>query len=446
MERYAMQELIDWKASAIRKPLIINGARQTGKTWLLKEFGRLHYKNIAYFNFDETSEYKQFFELTKDPARIIEYLSLASGESIHPEETLIIFDEIQECGEALNSLKYFYEKVPSFHIACAGSLLGVKLAKPQSFPVGKVDFLNLYPMCFEEFLLADKESKLVKYLHSIQEIEAIPDLFYNQLCEKLKVYYIVGGMPEIVSAWVEHKDITLIQRLQDAVLNAYKRDFVKHTENREFPKLSLIWHSIPSQFAKENKKFLYSVIKKGARAREYEDALTWLCNANLLFKCYRNKALGLPMSAYDDISAFKIFFLDVGLLRRLSRLSYESFKEGSKLFVEFKGAFTENFVFQSLYRQIEVEPRYWRVDNPKYEIDFLIQIENAIYPIEVKSDKNIESKSLRMFKKMNPTQTRLRVRYSLANLCLHDDVLNIPLFMADRTKELIEIAIQSMQS
>ena len=437
-----MSKLLAWKNSPYRKPLILRGVRQVGKTWILKEFGKLNYKNIAYFNFDENKEYKQFFETTKNVERILQNLMLASGQKIEPENTLIIFDEVQECPEVINSMKYFYENAPQYHVACAGSLLGITLAKPSSFPVGKVNFMQINPMNFTEFLLANGDENLVKFIEQIDKIEPIPDAFFNPLYEKLKMYYVTGGMPESVLMWAKARDVNAMQETLFEIITAYERDFAKHPNVSEFPKISMIWNSIPSQLARENKKFLYKVVKNGARAREYEDALQWLVSAQLVYKIYRNTAPNLPIAAYDDVSAFKIYLADVGLLRRLAQLAPTAFAEGNRLFTEFKGALTENYVLQALLTQFEVTPRYWSQTNPPYEVDFLIQRENDIFPIEVKSEANINSRSLKKFKELFPNQTKLRIRFSLNNLKLDDDMLNIPLFMADYTDKLIELALK----
>lgn len=444
MERFALQKLIDWKDSRYRKPLILRGARQVGKTWLLKEFGKTCYENIAYFNFDEHEEYKQFFENTKDIRRILDNLTFASGSEINPGSTLIIFDEIQECPKALNTLKYFYENANEYHVVCAGSLLGISLAKPSSFPVGMVNFLNIYPMTFTEFLLACGNINLKNYLDSINIIEEIPDAFFNPLCEKLKIYFVTGGMPEVVRRWAEEKRVEGVQETLSDIISSYEKDFAKHTDTKDIPKINMIWKSVPSQLAKENKKFLYKVVKEGARAREYEDALDWLCEADLLTKIFRISKPGLPLSAYDDLSAFKIYLMDVGIFRKVVSLAPSAITEGNRLFTEFKGALTENFILQSLKPEFEVTPRYWATDNPKYEVDFVIQRENDIIPIEVKSSTDKNNTSLRKFKEIFSSEYEdkqlLRVRFSLRNLCLDKDVLNIPLFMADYTNRLISLA------
>ena len=437
-----MSKLLAWKNSPYRKPLILKGVRQVGKTWILKEFGKLYYKNIAYFNFDENKEYKQFFETTKNVERILQNLMLASGQKIEPENTLIIFDEVQDCPEVINAMKYFCENAPQYHVACAGSLLGITLAKPSSFPVGKVNFMQINPMNFTEFLLANGDENLAKFIEQIDKIEPIPDAFFNPLYEKLKMYYVTGGMPESVLMWAKARDVNAMQETLFEIITAYERDFAKHPNVSEFPKISMIWNSIPSQLARENKKFLYKVVKNVARAREYEDALQWLVSAQLVYKIYRNTAPNLPIAAYDDVSAFKIYLADVGLLRRLAQLAPTAFAEGNRLFTEFKGALTENYVLQALLTQFEVMPRYWSQTNPPYEVDFLIQRENDIFPVEVKSEANINSRSLKKFKELFPNQTKLRIRFSLNNLKLDEDMLNIPLFMADYTDNLIELALK----
>lgn len=408
----------------------------------MKEFGSLYYDNTAYFNFDENEEYKQFFETTKDVNRILQNLMLVSGQQILPEKTLIIFDEVQDCPKVINTLKYFCENAPQYHIACAGSLLGIALAKPSSFPVGKVNFMQMDPMTFEEFLLANKDDNLKTFLECWDTIEPIPDAFYNPLNEKLKMYFVTGGMPEAVLMWTQARDVAAMQEALSGIIDAYGRDFAKHPDIHEFPKISMLWKSIPSQLARENKKFIYKVVKEGARAREYEDALQWLVDARLVHKVYRSSAPGLPMAAYDDVTAFKLYLVDVGLLRRLAKLAPTAFGEENRLFTEFKGALSENFVLQTLLTQFEVVPRYWTQSNPPYEVDFLIQRDNDIFPVEVKSARNTTSKSLKKFKELFPNQVKLRIRFSLDNLKLDDDLLNIPLFMAGQTDRFIALALK----
>lgn len=443
MERLAMKHLTCWKKSPYRKPLIVKGVRQVGKTWLLKEFGRQFYNNIAYFNFDENPEYREFFATTKDVRRIIPNLAMAGGQDILPGKTLLIFDEIQDCPEVLNSLKYFCENAPEYHVVSAGSLLGITLAKPSSFPVGKVDFLSIYPMNFQEFLMATGSGNLAQYLEQVDEIAPLPEAFFNPLAEKLKMYYITGGMPEVVSRWVKTQSVDHVQATLQNIINAYERDFMKHPEPKEFPKIARVWHSLPSQLARENKKFLYNVIKEGARAREYEDALEWLVNAALVYKTFRITSPGIPLSGYEDLSAFKIYLADVGVLRRLAKLDPVAFREGNRLFTEFKGALTENFVLQSLVPQFDAAPHYWSRLNPSYEVDFVIQRENDIIPIEVKSDTNIKSRSLQKYAETFSAETKIRVRFSMNNLRMDDGVLNIPLFMVDQAERLIGIALKN---
>jgi predicted AAA+ superfamily ATPase len=437
MKRIILSKLILWKDSQHRKPLVLKGVRQVGKTWLLKEFGKRNYDNTAYFNFDEQVELKQYFETTKDVRRILQNLALVNGAPILQGKTLIIFDEIQECNAALNTLKYFYENAPDYHVACAGSLLGIKVSQPASFPVGKVEFLTVYPMTFTEFLWATEDEKLIRYLDNIHTLGPIPDIFFNQLQEKLKMYFITGGMPESVRGWAEEKDVSRVQKVLRDILDAYELDFSKHAEIKNIAKLGLIWSSIPSQLARENKKFMYRAVKEGVRAREYEDALTWLCDAGLAYKIYRNTKPSLPVSAYDDLGAFKIYAVDVGLLRRLSLLDPVSFSEGNRLFSEFKGALSENYVLQSLMAQYEVTPRYWS-SGATAEVDFMVQRGNAILPVEVKWDENVRGKSLALYdQKYSP---RVRARFSLKNLKKDNNLINVPMFLADNLEKLIDLA------
>lgn len=435
IKRDVLQLLTKWKDAPRRKPLILQGVRQVGKTWLLKYFGNQYFESVAYFNFERQVELKQFFETTKDPKRILENLSLVHGKAILPQSTLVIFDEIQECNEALNSLKYFSEDAPEFSIACAGSLLGVAMSRGTSFPVGKVEFIQIYPLTFSEFL-AEADPDLSNYLKNIDKIEEIPDIFFHPLTEKLKMYYLSGGMPEAVVALLENRDLLDMQNILQNILNAYTLDFSKHVENKNIPKIRYIWSSLPSQLARENKKFLYQSIKSGARAREFEDALSWLINAGLVYRIYCTAKPAIPLSAYDDLTAFKIYLSDIGLLRRLSLLDSAAIVEGNRLFTEFKGALTENFILSSLLQQFGGLPRYWKSGN-KAEIDFLIQYQNLIIPVEVKSDENIRSKSLTFYrKKFNP---QLSIRFSLRNLKQEKGLINIPLFMADYTRKLISL-------
>ncbi len=425
--------LTAWKNKKVRKPLLLKGARQVGKTSLLKAFGKQAFESVAYFNFDEQPELKQFFEQTKDVNRLLDNLSLVHGSTIKPEATFLIFDEIQECKPALNALKYFCENAPQYAIAGAGSLLGITLNNHESFPVGKVEFMEAYPLTFLEFL-EGADAPLASYVRALEYHQPIPDIFYNMLLEKFKQYFISGGMPEAARRLLENKAVDGTQQVLSDILKAYELDFSKHVQTKDLTKINLIWQSIPSQLAKENKKFLYQAVKTGARAREYEDALRWLEQTGLVYKVYHCKKPNVPLSAYDDLSAFKIYLLDVGLLRRKSQLHPSAFKDGSRFFTEFKGALTENYVLQSLVPQFEMIPRYW-TSAGKAEVDFLIQHENEILPVEVKSDENVRSKSLAWYgQEFHPT---LKIRYSLKNLEYRDGLINIPLFLIDRTKDFI---------
>ena len=433
MKRFITDSLIEWKNSKTRKPLILKGARQVGKTYILKEFGEKYYHDMVYFNFDHDEGLSDLFKNTKDPKRIIEQLALASGKKIVPNDTLIFFDEIQECSNALNSLKYFCEEVPEYHIVCAGSLLGIRLSRT-SFPVGKVDFLQLYPLSFSEFLIADHCENLVEYMSHLDQIEPIPSLFESQLIEKLKTYFIIGGMPEAVYSWVNEKDIEKVNYIQDNILQAYESDFSKHTTNSEANKISLIWNGIPSQLAKENKKFVYQAIKPGARAREYEDALNWLNDANLIYKTYNVTKPVFPLTAYHDLSSFKVYLNDVGLLRRMSRLDSRIILEGHKLFEEFKGSFTENYVFTMLNNFYDGIPNYYTFD--RYRLDFLLQYHNQIIPVEVKSGKSHNHISLTKFhEKYN---NEISICFSLDNLKKDGNIVNIPLYLVEYLDQILK--------
>ena len=431
-----MEQLAEWKTKPSRKPLLLTGIRQVGKTWLLKHFGKKYFVDTAYFNFERQEELSQFFRTTRDPGRIIDNLSLVHGRAIQPQKTLIIFDEIQESGEALNSLKYFCEEAPEYAVACAGSLLGVAFGHDKSFPVGKVDFLQVYPVTFSEFL-SEEAPDLYSYLEQIDKPEPIPEIFFNPLCEKLKMYFISGGMPEAVATLLGARDTNATQAVLQSVISSYQLDFSKHVEKKDIPKINYIWNSLPSQLARENKKFLYQTVRPGARAREYEDALLWLSNAGLVTKVYCSEKPGIPLTAYDDLTAFKVYLPDVGVLRRLSLLDPVAFSEGNRMFTEFKGALTENYILSGLTGQFEPIPRYWRSGN-KAEVDFLIQYRNQVIPVEVKSDENIRSKSLAYYKK--EYAPGLSVRFSLRNLKKDEGLINIPLFMVDYARKIIDKA------
>ena len=427
-----MMDLIKWKNRKNRKPLILKGARQVGKTYILKQFGLENYESVAYFNFDNDSDLYDIFEHTKDPKRIIEQLSLACGKKIKEKDTLIIFDEIGECPNALNSLKYFCEEAPTYHVACAS--LRIRLSHT-SFPVGKVDFLEMMPMSFMEFLNADGYQNIVEYFDNLQVIEKIPENIFHLLEEKLRTYFIVGGMPEVVSSWVKNKDIEEVERLQDAILTSYENDFSKHTSNSEGNKISLIWNSIVSQLAKDNKKFLFQVVKEGARAREYENALNWLKDANVIYKIHNVKKAVLPLIAYQDLSSFKIYFNDVGLLCRKAKIDSRLAISKDEIYGEYKGALTENYVLEMLSSLYKDTIFYYTFD--KYEIDYVIQTLNEIIPIEVKASKSTNHISFNKYnEKMNP---KLRVRFSMNNLSFDDNLLNVPLFLIEYLPKLILI-------
>ncbi len=432
MKRFIAEKLVKWKESKNRKPLILRGARQVGKTFILKEFGEKYYDSVAYFNFDHDDGLSSLFNNTKDPKRILEQLALISGKKINPETTLIIFDEVQECPDALNSLKYFKEEAPSYHVVCAGSLLGIKLSKT-SFPVGKVEFLDMYPMTFSEFLLADNSENLVTLMKETKNIKAFPKIFEDMLIEKLKIYYIVGGMPEVVYSWVNDKDIEKVNKIQKDILDSYENDFSKHVDSKEANKISLIWNGIPSQLARENKKFVYQVVKDGARAREYEGALNWLNDANLIAKCYLVSKCSFPLKAYEDLSSYKIYMNDVGLLRRMSNLDSKIILEGNKLFEEFKGSFTENYVANVLNYLLNEAPHYYTFS--RNEIDFVIQKNNKVIPIEVKSDKSTNHNSLTKYNNMNNNE--ISFRFSLNNLNKDGKIINVPLYFLEYIDNII---------
>lgn len=433
IKRNINSKLLKWKESSSRNPLILQGARQVGKTHLLKIFGEKEYESTAYFNFEKNPELSQFFKINKEPKRIIENLSIVNGKEIKPYKTLIIFDEIQECNEALNSLKYFSEESSEYHIACAGSLLGVSISRGMSFPVGKVDFENLYPVSFREFLSV-AEPSMLSYLENIENIEAIPDMFFNKILEKFRLYMISGGMPKSITTLLGEYSIDKCESVLKDIINSYKLDFSKHANNNDIQRINYIWDSLPLQLSKENKKFVYKVVKTGARAREYEDALSWLRNAGLIYKVFKSEKPGLPLSAFDDLSAFKVYVLDVGILRKMSNLKPSIIGEDNLIFSEFKGSFTENYILQSLTSLFNESFRYWASGN-EAEVDFLLQYGNEIIPIEVKSNKYVRSKSLAFYRmKYKPS---LCIRYSLNNLQYSSGFLNIPLFMSDFTEKLI---------
>ena len=425
--------MADWKTKENRKPLILQGARQIGKTWVMKVFGERHFEHVVYFSFERNDELYQLFETTKDPKRLIGQLSTFTFSAIEPNKTLIIFDEIQECNKALNSLKYFYEETPEYAIVAAGSLLGVSMSKGCSFPVGKVDFMQMYPLTFKEFLATDAP-ELFDFVENIVELEEIPLIIFNKLTESFRRYQVTGGMPEAAVNLLDNKGIECVEEILNNILNSYSLDFSKHVSSKDIPKITEIWKSIPSQLSRENRKFLYNLVKPGARAREYEDALLWLVHSGFVYRIFASAKPALPLSAYDDLTAFKIYLSDIGLLRKLAKLPPEIIVNNSLLYTEFKGAMAENYILQSLVAQFEVMPRYW-TSVGKAEVDFIIQNGLEIIPVEVKSANSISGKSLHIFsEKFSP---RLRVRYSFNNLKKDGNLINIPVFLADWTKKFL---------
>lgn len=443
MKRDLISKLIDWKDSNLRKPLILLGARQFGKTYLLKDFGKSNYQNTAYISFESNQEYLEIFKRDKNPNRIIKELSYLLKLKIEPQKTLIIFDDVQKAPDVICSLKYFCEDANEYHIACAATSLENSSLQHKVFTVGKVNFLDVYPLTFSEFLGAIGENFLQAYLHDYDTLEPVSTPTYNDLVDKLKLYLTIGGMPKALNAYLKDDDLGTVDDVLSGIINDYYLNFLQGPSIKPYPKIKAIFDSLPTQLSKENKKFLFNLVKVGARAREYEDALQWLVNARVFYKIYRNKAPKLPVSAYDDLSAFKMYLVDVGMLRRLSKLSAYAISEGNRLFSEFKGALTENFVLEQLVTQFEM-PRYWSVLNPPHEVDFLIQNDNDIIPIEVKSDANIRSRSLQKYQELFKDDIKLRVRFSLENLKLDGNLLNIPLFMANEASRLIEMAYKQL--
>lgn len=434
-KREIISELMRWKNSTNRKPLILSGARQVGKTWVLKEFGAIAFDDCVYFSLDKDKAVCQFFKTTKDAVRIVEQLSYLHGRTIQKNSTLIIFDEIQECPEALQSLKYFCEDEPEYAVVCAGSLLGVYLNHPnQSFPVGKVDHIDMYPLSFREFL-QQKDPILYNYYNSINTIEPIPDIFFDKLRENFTAFCISGGMPEPAMEIVDN-GVDNVDRVINNILKDYSSDFVKHTTPIMANKIDQIWKSLPSQLAKENRKFIYQLVKTGARAREYEDALFWLERAGLVYKVNAVNKIGLPIKAYDDLSAFKLYCLDLGLLRVLAEMDMDIYLTNTTDFFEFKGALAENYVLQSLVCQYNKSLSYWTSGNLA-EVDFILVNKTEIIPIEVKAYTNTVGKSLIQYQKL--FEPRLRIRFSMKNLNINGNLINIPLFLADKAREIISL-------
>ena len=433
--RSIIEELKSWKSRPDRKPLVLKGARQTGKTWILEHFGRTEFEHVASFNFDKDKSLYEIFENTKVPERIIAQLKLHTDSPILPHKTLIIFDEIQECNKALNALKYFCEDAPEYAVVAAGSLLGVALSKGDSFPVGKVEFMELYPLTFKEFLKVNDE-KIYQYIEELSDIVPLPQIVTDKLTEFYRQYLVIGGMPAAVKAFMENKGMEAVKREQKFILDAYALDFSKHAESKDIPRITSIWNSIPSQLAKENRKFVYKMVKPGARARDYEDALLWLENAGLIYRIFCCTKPYLPLKSYDDLSAFKIYISDIGLLRELAGLPPEAVLAGSAIYTEFKGALAENYILQSLVCQLEVLPRYW-TSIGKAEVDFVVQLDMNIIPVEVKSDTRIGGKSLSVYDSIY--HPAYKIRYSLNNLKKDDNLINIPLYLADWTIKLVAL-------
>lgn len=423
MKRSAYNLLLDWKVKPGRKPLIIQGARQVGKTWLMREFGKNEFAQTVYFNFETNKALLSIFKSGFDTDKIITSLGIIAGFTIDPTDTLIILDEIQACPEAITSLKYFQENSPEYNIFAAGSLLGVAIHGGVSFPVGKVDFLTLYPLDFPEFLDAMGQSQLVKAIESGDA--ALIKNFNDQLIELLKQYYFVGGMPEVVNAFINDVDYNRARQIQNNILNAYENDFSKHAPISQLPRIRMVWQSIVGQLAKENSKFIYSILRQGSRAKEFELAIEWLKDAGLIHKAVRVKKPGLPINAYADWTDFKIYLNDVGLMCALGDLSAEILLSGHDLFKEFKGTVSEQFVLQQLISQ-GYHPYYWAPENSHTEIDFLIQKENQIIPIEVKSAENIKSRSLKSY--YDTYQPEICIRTSLAGFKKQEWMQNIPLY------------------
>ena len=435
MKRLLEDKLLKWKQSPRRKPLLIRGIRQSGKTWLLQEFGKKYYESIAYFNFEKNKALCMLFKKNLDPKRLITELGTLNSRAISPEKTLIIFDEIQVCSEAITSLKYFSESATRYHIAGAGSLLGIALAHPASYPVGKVDMMTLNSMNFLEFLMANNEEMMVDYLaEKLIKPEPVSEIFTNKLENYLKTYYITGGMPEAVNVWIKTKDVFEVEAVQQNILNLYELDFAKYAPTADIAKLSMIWNSIPSQLARENGKFVYGLLREGAGARAFEGAITWLKNAGMVYKVYKIEKPAIPLKVYENKSYFKLYVPDVGLLKKMSDLSAKSIIEEDVMYREFKGVMAENFCLQEIVSLTEKVPFYWSSGNLA-EIDFILQFNDKIIPLEVKAADNVKSKSLAVYrKKYDPP---VSVKASLRNLNFAEGVLNCPLYLLWKLPEII---------
>lgn len=424
MYREAIQRLKLWKEAPNRKPLILRGARQVGKTWLMKEFGKLYFQRCAYVSMDENERMEEVFRDSFNINRIIEMLEIEVGFKINSKDTLIIFDEVQEIPRALKALKYFQETAPEYHIIAAGSLLGIALHEGTSFPVGKVDFCDLYPLTFREFLLACGEEKLVEILDR-NDLDAM-HILKTKYKDYLKYYYYIGGMPEAVLEFITNRDMKSVRNVQNRLLYAYENDLSKHAPKEIVTRIRMLWNSIPAQLAKENKKFIYGLIREGARAKEYEVAITWLMDVGLVYKINRVKKPDFPLRAYQDFSAFKLFVVDIGLLGAMSRLNPKIILEGNRLFEEFKGALTEQYVLQQLITEPENDIFYWSAENAKSELDFLIQTDEYIIPLEVKAEENLQAKSLKVFTQKYGVKNAVRV--SMSEYREQDWLVNIPLY------------------
>lgn len=442
IERDIFIELERWKNRVDRSPLIVQGARQIGKSWAITEFGRRAYKQVAVFNFERQKELRSVFEQTNDVNRLLTELELHTTVPIVEGETLIFFDEIQECKAALNSLKYFNEDAPLHHVVAAGSLLGVALrhqvdTASNAFPVGKVDFLNMYPITFKEFLAAANprlHSQLSQFLTSL---EALPDILFNQIAEQYRRYQMCGGLPRVARDLLDGKGMEVVQQDLENLMNAYQLDFSKHVESRDVPRITEIWRSIPSQLSRENKKFVFRVVREGARAREYESALEWLTLSGMIYRVFLTETPRLPLKHYENTTAFKVYALDQAVLLAMSDLPVEAVLAPGELLREFKGAMAENFVLNSLVAQGFKMPHYWTLTGNKAEVDFLIQYGLNIVPIEVKADKNISGQSFAQYdKRYSP---RLRVRFSLRNIKKDGNLLNLPIFLCDWLKPILQI-------
>lgn len=430
MYRIAIEKLYKWKESKRRKPLIIEGARQVGKTWLMKEFGEKAYQDTIYINFDSNSRMSELFSEDLNVDRLIMGIELYAGKKINPDHTLLIFDEVQEVPKALSSLKYFYENAPQYHIVCAGSLLGIALHGGTSFPVGKVDFLNLYPLSFKEFLMATTGERFAELLEN-QDYQMV-NAFKQTFIDALKQYYFVGGMPEAVESFVEEKDFNEVRAIQKRILSAYEQDFSKHAPIEIVPKIRMVWNSIPSQLAKENKKFIYGLVREGGRAKEYETAIMWLCDCGLIHKVSRVNAAGLPLKAYEDLKAFKMFLVDVGLLGCMTGLRQRTLLDGNELFTEFKGALTEQYVCQQLKTIQDLDIYYYTNDRGSCEVDFVVDTGEEIVPLEVKAEVNLKAKSLKTYhEKYNPP---ISIRTSMADYKKEDWIVNLPLYAIEEMK------------